>query len=126
MPFIERQETKIIVDIDNTLWNLAPELWKHLKAHNPKMPPPSEWTEWDCWEGYVTIKDLYQVLKNIHMQQDKYPPYPESKQFLEALKEGGFYIIIASHREKETSAPTLKWLNQNGLLFDEIHLSRDK
>lgn len=72
------------------------------------------------------MKDLYQVLKNIHMQQDEYPPYSESKRFLEALKERNFYIVIASHREKKTYVATKKWLRQNGLLFDEIHLSHDK
>jgi hypothetical protein len=60
------------------------------------------------------------------MQQDEYLPYPESKHFLEALKERDFYIVIASHREKKTYATTVKWLRQNELLFDEIHLSHDK
>lgn len=123
---MERQARKIIVDIDNTLWDLAPVLWEHLKAVNPKMPEPSEWNYWDFWERYVTLKDLYEVLKNIHMQQDQHLPYPESKQFLEALKERGFYIVIASHREKKAYATTVKWLRQNELLFDEIHLSNDK
>lgn len=123
---MERQERGIIVDIDNTLWNLAPVLWEHLKAINPKMPEPSEWNYWDFWERYVTMKDLYQVLKNIHMQQDEYPPYAESKHFLEALKERDFYIVIASHREKKTYGATLRWLKQNELLFDELHLSHDK
>jgi len=123
---MERQERRIIVDIDNTLWNLAPVLWEHLKVINPKMPGPSEWNYWDFWERYVTMKDLYQVLRNIHMQQDEYLPYSESKQFLESLKERNFYTIIASHREKKTYGATLKWLKQNGLLFDEIHLSHDK
>lgn len=126
MPWMERQERRIIVDIDNTLWDLAPVLWEHLKAINPKMPEPSEWDCWDFWEGYVTMKELYQVLKNIHMQQDEYHPYPESKAFLKALKEKDFYIVIASHRERKTYAVTAKWLKQNELLFDEVHLSQDK
>jgi 5'(3')-deoxyribonucleotidase len=122
----ERSPKKVIVDIDNTLWNLAPELWEHLKAHNPKMLPPSEWRDWDCWKGYITIKDLLEILNNIHMQQEKYPPIPEAKQFLEAPRKREFYIIIASHREKKAFPPTERWLRQNGLLFDEIHLSNDK
>ena len=117
---------RIIVDIDNTLWNLAPVLWDHLKAVNPQIPDPCKWDHWDFWENYVTTEDLYQVLKTIHMQQDDYSPYPESKAFLDGLKARGFHIIIASHREKNTYAATLKWLKQNGLSFDEIHLSHDK
>ena len=123
---MERQTRRIIVDIDNTLWNLAPVLWEHLKSVNPEMPDPSGWDDWDFWEKYVTMKDLYQVLKDIHMQQAEYPPYPESREFLEALKDRGFYIVIASHRERKTYASTEKWLRQNGLMFDEIHLSHDK
>jgi hypothetical protein len=123
---MERQERRIIVDIDNTLWNLSPVLWEHLTTVNPKMPEPSAWNYWDFWEKYVTKKGLYQVLENIHMQQDQYLPYPESKHFLEALKGKGFKIVIASHREKKTYGVTEKWLRQNELLFDEIHLSHDK
>jgi 5'(3')-deoxyribonucleotidase len=122
----DQAQKRIIVDIDNTLWNLAPVLWEHLKALNPKIPPPPEWSYWDFWQEFVTTKDLYQVLRNIHMQQEKYTPYPESKPFLEALKKRDFYIIIASHRERKTLNPTVNWLKQNGLLFDEVHLSHDK
>jgi len=84
---MQRQKRRIIVDIDNTLWDLSPVLWEHLKALNPKMPEPSEWNDWDFWENYVSIKDLYQVLEDIHMQQDQHLPYPESKHFLQDLKE---------------------------------------
>ncbi len=123
---MNRKDRRIIVDIDNTLWNLAPVLWEHLKAVNSKMPGPSEWDYWDFWEKYITMKELYDVLKNIHMKQDQYSPYPESKDFLEALKDRGFYIVIASHRDKQTYAVTTRWLMQNGLPFDEVHLSHDK
>ncbi len=122
----EQPLKKIVVDIDNTLWNLAPILWESLKVYAPKIPAPSKWNYWDFWGEYVTIQELLRVLKNIHMQQDKYPPYPDSRPFLEGLRDRGFKIIIASHREKETFAPTVKWLEQNGLLYDEVHLSDDK
>ena len=117
---------KIIVDIDNTLWDLSPELWEHLKAVNPKMPPPSQWFHWDFWEGYASLRDLYRVLRKIHYQQDSYPAYPDSKPFLASLKERGFHILIASHREKGTFEPTVRWLKKHGLAFDEVHLMDDK
>ncbi len=116
----------IIVDIDNTLWDLAPELWKHLQISNPQMPPPERWTDWDFWAEHVRVEDLYRALREIHMQQDLYIPYPQSRYFLAALKERGYYIIIASHREKGTLDPTVRWLNRYEMAFDEIHLSRDK
>jgi hypothetical protein len=33
---------KIIVDIDNALWQMAPELREAVKKVNPEMPPPAE------------------------------------------------------------------------------------
>ena len=123
---MKRQEKRIIVDVDNTLWNLAPVLWEYLKAIKPRMPEPSEWDYWDFWERYVTKKELYRVLTTIHMRQDEYTPYEESKHFLEALKERNFCVVIASHREEKTHAATERWLKLNELTFDEIHLSRDK
>ena len=117
---------KIIVDIDNTLWDLSPELWAHLKNFNPQMPPPSQWNHWDFWEGYLSWRDLFQALRKIHDRQDIYLPYPDSQAFLASLKERGFYILIASHREKGTLDPTVRWLKKHDLVFDEVHLMDDK
>ena len=116
----------MIVDIDNTLWDLSPELWAQLKAYNPKMPPPSQWHHWDFWEEHVTLRDLFRALSKVHNQQDMYLPYPDSKAFLASLKERGFYILIASHREKGAMDPTVRWLKKHGLVFDEVHLMDDK
>jgi hypothetical protein len=117
---------KIIVDIDNTLWPLAPELWEQLKRVNPEMPPPEQWGTRESLERFMSLKDFFQVLKVIHLQQEKYAPFPDSNLFLSGLKERGFYIVIASHRSRETYAPTVNWLKKNRLLFDEVHLSYDK
>jgi hypothetical protein len=119
-------DKKIIVDIDNTLWDLAPVLWENLRVLNPHMPPSSRWTYWDICEDYVSLKDLFRALRDIHSQQDRFRPYPEAKPFLLALKEKGFRITIASHRETGTLGPTERWLHKYDLVYDEIHLSRDK
>jgi FMN phosphatase YigB (HAD superfamily) len=117
---------KIIVDIDNTLWDLAPVLHQYLMEVNPAMPGPADWHQWDFWRGIVSEKDLYKVLREIHMEQDRFGVYPESGQFLARLKKEGFYIIIASHREKGTLDATVRWLEKHKLSFDEVHLSHDK
>ena len=117
---------KIIVDIDNTLWHLAPELWKELKKAIPGMPPPAVWGTRQSLERYMSLGEFFRVLKVIHMQQEKYTPFPESRYFLSSLKERGFYIVIASHRSPDTYQPTVNWLKKFGLLFDEVHLSYDK
>jgi hypothetical protein len=117
---------RVIVDIDNTLWNLAPELWRQLQAINPQVPPPEKWKDWDFWEEHVRTKDIYHALWEVHRRQDQYAPYPESRAFLAALKARGSYIIIASHREKGTLDPTVRWLRKYDLAFDDVHLSHDK
>ena len=119
-------QDRIIVDIDNTLWYLAPELWEQLKKVNPQMPPPDQWGNGISLERYMPLKEFFQVLKIIHMRQETYPPFPESKYFLSALKERGFYLVIASHRSQDAYGPTVNWLNKYHLSFDEVHLSYDK
>lgn len=117
---------QIIIDIDNTLWNLAPELWEQLKKVNPQMPPPGQWGTRESLERYMPLQEFFRVLKKIHMDQEKYAPFPESRHFLGALKQRGFYLVIASHRSKDTFGPTVHWLKKYHLSFDEIHLSYDK
>jgi len=117
---------RIIVDIDNTLWHLAPELWEALKKVNPEMPPPAEWDSRKSIERFMPIKEFFRVLKDIHMRQESYLPFPDAEYFLQGLKERGFHIIIASHRSPDTYEPTVCWMKKNRLAHDEIHLSYDK
>jgi len=117
---------KIIVDIDNTLWNFAPLLYERIKEVNPRILPPEEWRLWDFWRTYVSSQQLYTIIRDLHMEQDLYPVYPDSSGFLASLKDLGLYIIIASHREKGTLDATTRWLVKHSLTFDEVHLSHDK
>ena len=122
----KERRRRIIVDIDNTLWHLAPELWAALKKVNPKMPPPAEWDSRGSIERFLPIKEFFRVLKVIHMRQETYPPFPDAEYFLRALTERGFYLVIASHRSPDTYEPTVKWMKKYRLAHDEIHLSYDK
>lgn len=117
---------KIIVDIDNTLWDLAPVLYGRMKELNPHMPPPAKWDNWDFWLPYIEMKQAYTVLHHVHLEQENFAPYHDASWFLQSLKDLGFYIIIASHRRKEALGPTTRWLDKNGLAYDEVHLSYDK
>jgi hypothetical protein len=117
---------KIIVDIDNTLWDFASVLHERMKRINPNVVSRLEWHLFDFWKSYVTPKEFYAVIKSIHMDQEQFLPYPDAREFLSSLKELDLHIIIASHREKGTRGVTTTWLNQNNLVFDELHLSNDK
>jgi hypothetical protein len=117
---------RIIVDIDNTLWDLAPVLYEHIRELNPDMPPPAQWDNWDFWKPYVSLARAYEVLHHIQLRQEEYSPYDDAAWFLASLKERGFHIIVASHRRKEALDATARWLRNNNLIHDEIHLSYDK
>ena len=117
---------KIIVDIDNTLWDFAPVLYEHIRKINPGMPPPAEWRQWDFWRPYLSSQQLYTAIRDIHMDQDLYPVYPDAATFLASLKDLRLFIVIASHREKGTLEATTRWLMKHSLRFDEVHLSHDK
>jgi len=117
---------KIIVDIDNTLWDFASVFYERIKKVKPDFVPPTGWHTFDFWKAYLTPKEFYGIIRDIHMDQEKFPPYPQAEHFLFMLKESGFHVIIASHREKGTFDVAERWLKQNNLIFDELHISHDK
>jgi len=117
---------RIAVDIDNILWDFSPVFWERLQKINPEIIPPAIWNRFDFWRKYVTAKQLYGVIKEIHLEQESFKPYDDAGPFLSSLKNRGFHIIIASHREQGTMEPTRRWLLMHNLVHDEIHLSNDK
>jgi hypothetical protein len=121
-----KQTKRIIVDIDNTLWDFASVFFECLRAMNPEMPPPRLWQRWDFLKLFLPDKTLFSVLRGIHMRQDTFTPFPDARHFLDTLRERGFFIIIASHRDKEALDPTVRWLNMHNLVHDEVYLSYDK
>jgi hypothetical protein len=116
----------IVVDVDNTLWDFGSVLYEGMKKLNPAVTPSDEWCLFDFWKAFVSPRAFYSVIRKIHMEQEAFTPYADARPFLESLKEKGFPIIIASHREKGTLDATIRWLNKNSLPFDEVHLSHDK
>jgi len=117
---------RIIVDIDNTLWDLAPVLYARMREVSPALPPRAEWPTKDHWRQHITVDMVLTILDAIHMEQDRFAPYGDAADFLSALKKMDFYIIIASHRTGQALDATTKWLQKNSLAYDQIHLSYDK
>lgn len=117
---------RIIIDIDNTLWYFAPVLYERMKRVNPHTAPMSEWRSFDFWKEYISPRTFYEIIKGIHMDQEQFVPFPDARPFLASLKALGLHITIASHREKGTLGATVNWLNNNRLIFDDVHLSNDK
>ena len=117
---------KIIVDIDNTLWDFASVLYERMKKVNSNIMLSSEWDDFDFWRSYMSSRTFYSIIKGIHLDQEQFIPFSDAQLFLTSLKELDTHIIIASHREKGTLDATINWLEKNELIFDEIHLSYDK
>jgi hypothetical protein len=117
---------RIIVDIDNTLWDFATVLYQRMNATNPSVPPPQDWHVFDFFKAYISTRTFLRIIKTIHADQDQFLPFRDAQSFLASLRSLGFHIVIASHREKETRGVTVRWLTRNNLVFDELHLSNDK
>lgn len=115
---------RIIVDIDNTLWDFAAILYQ--KVSKLGVPEPSNW-HWDFWEAYMSFEQFMKYIDEVHKEQDESkPPFPESRGFLNALKETGYHITMASHRNPENYSYTKKWLVYHELAFDDLYVGHDK
>jgi hypothetical protein len=117
---------RVIVDIDNTLWDFAPVLYSHLREADPAIVPMEFWAEWEFWAKNLDRRTFYRVIHTIHMKQEEYLPFPDAKGFLEGLRRDGFHVTIATHRQPEAAGPTLAWLKKYHLPFDDLHVSQDK
>ena len=120
---------KIIIDIDDTLWDFISVFNKRMKRAYPDVVIPTDWRELLFWMRHASpeiLPNAISILRGIHTDQDQFSPFPEAKYFLTSLKDRGFHITIASHRDQEASDATTKWLVQNDLIFDDLHLSKDK
>ncbi len=117
-----------VIDIDNTLWQFCDAFYLELRKLRADFPPIDRWTTFDFWVAYCSEGEFTAAINAIHRDQDndRYLPYPEARGFLLSLREQGFHVIIASHRQPEKRKPTERWLEKHHLAYDELHLSFDK
>jgi hypothetical protein len=116
---------RIIVDIDNTLWDFASVFYERLRSIVPAIPSIDLW-DWDFYKDYISIEVLHSVIDGIHKEQDLFQPFPSAKWFLESLKEKGYTIIIASHRQDSFRKATERFFLKHNLPYHELHLCQDK
>jgi hypothetical protein len=115
---------RIIVDIDNTLWDFATPFWK--KIEHLGVPRPSEWRS-DFWKAYLTMEQFLRIIDQVHEEQGAGAlPFPDAAPFLSALKAGGRHITIASHRSPASRGVTEQWLRTHGLAYDQLYVGPDK
>lgn len=116
---------RIIVDIDNTLWDFASVFYERLRKIAPAIPPMDVWN-WDFYKDHLSVEELYDVIEGIHKDQDLFQPFPSAKWFLESLLAEGYSLIIASHRQNNSREATEHFLQKHNLLYAELHLCHDK
>ena len=116
---------RIIVDIDNTLWDFASIFEVKLKEEIPGIPPFNEW-EWDFYREYITEEELYRIVNDIHRVQHLFEPFPSARWFLDSLFNIGCDVIIASHRHENSRDVTETFLKKHNLHHSELHLSYNK
>ena len=63
---------RIIIDIDNTLWDLAPVLYERLQTASPGFPHHSQWHNWSFWKGLIPAERLYGIVRDVHMDQETF------------------------------------------------------
>jgi phosphoglycolate phosphatase-like HAD superfamily hydrolase len=115
----------IIVDLDNTLWDFASVFEERLRKIAPTIPPMGKW-EWDFYKHHISLEQLHHTIDSIHIEQDRFKPFPSSKRFLDSLHESGFEITIASHRHAHTREATISFLKKYDLPYTDLHISHDK
>jgi len=121
-----KQDTfKIIVDIDNTLWDFASVFNEKIRKIAPSVPPINEW-RWDFYMEYISLEELFNICSEIHMKQDLFKPFPSSSFFLKSLIDEGCDVVIASHRDENSRSATERFLHIHNLPYTDLHLSHDK
>lgn len=115
----------VIVDLDNTLWDFASVFEERLKKAVPTIPPMAEW-QWDFYREHISVEQLHNIIDSIHIEQDRFNPFPSAKWFLNSLLDKEYKIIIASHRHKDSREATINFLEKHNLPYTKLHISHDK
>jgi hypothetical protein len=118
---------KAVIDVDEILWPFSKAFYEEVVASGiENFPVPEEFNYWSIFWEYLPKNQAFIFFDKVHCKQCLYKPYKDAKRFLEFLKEDGYYIIIASHRDPKFRDELVKWLDMNHLPYGEVHISFDK
>jgi len=117
---------KAVIDVDNTLCEYSFVLYDELNKINEEIPLPIDWNDWNFYKGIITDKEFYKAADLAQNRIMECNAVPGAKEFLAALSNLGFEIVIASHRQNESKLLLEKWLMKNEMKYDSIHISFDK
>jgi hypothetical protein len=115
----------VIVDVDETLWPFHDAVVETGKSMGVKVPQRCECDGWNVIYKYSNKENIIKVFNDVHSRQGEYYPYLKSHKLLKFLRKK-YYVIIASHRLDIYKDELVKWLDKNGLEYDEVTVSMDK
>jgi uncharacterized HAD superfamily protein len=117
---------RIAIDIDSTLHHYWDQLATAAQRRfGIELPYESQLT----WSIPLLRKEqLVACIKETHSEPAilAAEPYPGAVETVTRWHEAGHFIQITSHRSETAHEPTLRWLAQIALPYDELHCSYDK
>lgn len=116
---------KVIVDIDNTLWDFSGELYRRLSRINSKVPQPCDWSEYSYYEKFIDAKTCWGIIYDIQ-GASRFDAYPGARELMNSLWESEHEIIVATNRHPRYKMATQTLLMNNNLVYHSLHLSNDK
>jgi hypothetical protein len=117
---------RIAIDIDSTLHDYWPQF---AEAAKRRFGVDLAYDQQVTWEVAQLRAEQVRVLVHETHKPDNVlaaKPYPQAVETIRGWKDGGHWILIASHRVPDAQEATSTWLERIGLPYDELYCGFDK
>ena len=117
---------KIALDIDSTLHDYWDLLQRVVRERYGVELPYEDQRDWG-----ITVLERDAVIhcvEETHSDENILAgvPYDDAVETVREWHEAGHWIHVTSHRRTQTAAATVRWLEQIGMPYDDLHCSFDK
>ncbi len=117
---------RIAIDIDSTLHHYWDELAEAAKRRFGVDLPYEHQHTWKI--ARLRDEQLRAAIADTHSDEAiaRAEPYPHAVEIINAWHDAGHWIHVTSHRAERCHPATESWLAAIGLVYDDLHCSRDK
>lgn len=125
-------QKRIGIDVDGVLRNLMTGINKVFKTHYPEYIVGEVAYNYDFPHIKLPLKEKFDIIFNKYPEDIffKTKPYPGViKQFHQLKKwahENNMKLVCATSQESHLVAMTYLWLGKYNLVFDELHITKNK
>ncbi len=115
---------QIIIDIDDTILDLAPSLVRVFNNLTGKNLTVKDWTSYSVYELYGISREDYLAACTKENILHTAEPVTLAKEIIDRIKNKGYHIKFLTARgwHKDAHNITENWLINNGIYFDELHV----